>query len=80
MVKEAAQLFLESKSVISRFRTKYLQTGTIKDRPCPGRPCKITRHENNFIVMSSRHNRFQVSKPHANLWFGLKCYWHTGMC
>ena len=61
MVKEVAQHFRVSESAIPRLRTKYRQRGTIKDRPRPGRPRKTTRHEGNFIVTSSRHNRFLSS-------------------
>ena len=67
MVKEVAQHFHVSESAISRLRTKYRQTGTIKDRPRPGRPRKTTRREDNFIVMSSRRNRFLSSTRIAGL-------------
>ena len=56
-----------SESAIFRLRTKYRQTGTVKDRPRPGRPRKTTRRENNFIVTSSRRNRFLNSKRIAGL-------------
>ena len=67
MVKEVAQHFHVSESAISRLRTKYRQTGTIKDRPRPGRPRKTTRREDNFIVTSSRRNRFLSSTRIAGL-------------
>ena len=67
MVKEVAQHFHVSESAISRLRTKYRQTGTIKDRPRPGRPRKTTQREDNFKVTSSRRNRFLSSTRIAGL-------------
>ena len=60
-VKEIAQHFHVRESAIARLRTKYRQTGTIKDKPRPGRPRKTTRREDNFIVMSYRFNHFLSS-------------------
>ena len=67
MVKDVAQHFHVSESAISRLRTKYRQTGTIKDRTRPGRPRKTTRRGDNFIVTSSRRNRFLSSTRIAGL-------------
>ena len=67
MVKEFAQHFHVSESAISRLRTKYRQTGTIKDRPRPGRPRKTTRRKDSFIVTSSRRNCFLSSTRIAGL-------------
>ena len=67
MVKDVAQHFHVSESAISRLRTKYRQTDTTKDRPRPGRPRKTTRRDDNFIVTSSRRNRFQSSTRIARL-------------
>ena len=67
MVKEVAKHFHVSESAISRRRTKYRQTCTVKDRPRPGRPRKTTRREDNFIVTSSPRNRFLCSTRIAGL-------------
>ena len=67
MVKDVAQHFHVSERAISRLRTKYRQTGTIKERPHPGRPRKSTRCEDNFIVTSSGCNRFLSSTRIAGL-------------
>ena len=77
MVKEVAQQFHVSESAISRLRTKYRQTGTIKDRPRPARPRKTTRREDNFIVTSSRRNRFLSSTRIAGL---VRNATGTGIC
>ena len=67
MVKKVAQHFRVSESAISRLRTKYRQTGTVKDRPRSGRPRKTTRREDNCNVMSSRRNRFLSSMKIVDL-------------
>ena len=66
-VKEVAQRFRVSESAISRLRAKYRQTGTVIDRPRPGRPRKTTRREDNYIMTSSRRNRFMSSTRIAGL-------------
>ena len=66
-VKEVAQRVRVSESAISRLRAKYRQTGTVKDRLRPGRPRKTTRREDNYIVTSSRRNRFMSSTRIAGL-------------
>ena len=65
MVKEVAKHFHVSESTVSRLNIKYHQTGTIKDRPRPGRPHKTTQLEDNFIVTSSRRNHFLIPLFHT---------------
>ena len=43
------------------------EKSTVKDRPHPGRPRKTTRREDNYIVTSSRRNRFMSSTRIAGL-------------
>ena len=47
-----------NESAISRLRKKCRRTGTVKDRQRSGRPRKTERREDNYIVTSSRRNRF----------------------
>jgi len=51
-----------SHSTISRLRTKFNATGSLKDRPCTGRPRKTTAYEDRFITLTSRRNRFGSSQ------------------
>lgn len=67
MVKQVAQHFQVSESAISRLRTKFQQTGSVKDRPRSGRPRKTSRREDNYIVTSSRRDRFLSSTKLAGL-------------
>lgn len=65
--KDVARHFHVNESTISRLRTKFRQTGSVKDRPRAGRPRKTTRREDNYIVTSSRRNRFLSAPKIAGL-------------
>lgn len=56
--KDVARHFQVSESSISRLRAKFRQTGSVKDRPRTGRPRKTTGREDNYMVTSSRRDRF----------------------
>ena len=65
--KEIVRHFQVSKSSISRLRTKFRQTGSVNDLPRTGRPRKTTRREDNYIVTSSRRDRFLSGAKIAGL-------------
>ena len=65
--KEIARHFQVSESTISRLRTKFHQTDSVKDLPRTGRPRKTTRREYNCIVTSSRRDRFLSCAKIADL-------------
>ena len=46
---------------IYRLQAHFRQTGSAKDRPRSGRPRKKTPHEDRYLVMSSRRNRFMAA-------------------
>jgi len=47
-----------SHCTISRLRTKFNATGSLKDCPLTGRPRKSTANEDRYITLISRRNRF----------------------
>ena len=47
-----------SHRTISRLRTKFNATESLKDRPFTGRPRKSTANEDRYITLNSRRNRF----------------------
>jgi len=51
-----------SHCTISRLRTKFNATGSLKDRPCTGRPRNTTANENRYITLTSRCNRSASSQ------------------
>ena len=56
---EVARQLNIAESTVSRLKTRHQLTGSVKDRPRVGRPRKTSRREDNFIVTSSRRDRFQ---------------------
>jgi len=51
-----------SHCTISHLQTKFNATGSLKDRPCTGRPRKTTANEDLYITLTSRHNCFTSSQ------------------
>ena len=51
-----------SHCTISRLWTKFNAAGSLKDRPCTGRPRKITANEDCYITLTSRRIRFASSQ------------------
>ena len=51
-----------SHSTISRLRTKFNATGSLKDRPHTGLPRKTTANEDCYITLTSHGNRFASSQ------------------
>jgi len=47
-----------SHCTISRLRTKFNATGSLKNRLLTGQPRKSTANEDSYITLLSRHNRF----------------------
>ena len=47
-----------SHCTISRLRTKFNATGSLKNRPFTGRPRKSTANEDRYITLISRRNLF----------------------
>ena len=59
--REVAGHFNVHESTISRLKIRHQQTGNVCDRPRSGRPRKTTPREDNYILTSSRRNRFWTS-------------------
>ena len=57
-----------SHCTISRIRTKFNTTRSLKDRPFTGRPWKPTTNEDRCITLISRHNRFISEKNRSVLY------------
>ncbi len=55
-----------SRSTISRLRSRFLDTGSLKDRPRAGRPRKTSDNEYRYITLTSRRNRFYSGQKLAN--------------
>jgi len=55
-----------SHCTISRLRTQFNTTGSLKDRPFTGRLRKSTANEDRYITLISRHNRFIAEKKQVN--------------
>ena len=51
-----------SHRTISRLRTKFNATGSLKDRPRTGLPRKTTANEKRYITLASHRNRFASSQ------------------
>jgi len=51
-----------SHCTISRLRTKFNASGSLKDRPRTGRPRKTTANEDRYITLTLRRNRFASSQ------------------
>ncbi|KAM3870151.1 RNA helicase Mov10l1-like [Diretmus argenteus] len=56
-VRRVAALFGVSPGTISKLRTKFRETGEVKDRPRSGRPKKTTSQEDRFLTLASLRNR-----------------------
>lgn len=56
--RDVARQFNVHESTISRLKTRFEQTGSASDKPRSGRPRKTTPREDNYIVTTSRRNRF----------------------
>ncbi|KAJ8381891.1 hypothetical protein SKAU_G00026690 [Synaphobranchus kaupii] len=56
-VRRVAALFGVSPGTISKLRTKFRETGEVKDRPRSGRPKKTTPQEDRFLTLASLRNR-----------------------
>ena len=57
LVRRVAALFGVSPGTISKCRTKFCETGEVKDRPQSGRPRKTTPQEDWFLTLASLRNR-----------------------
>ena len=57
-----------SHCTISRLRTQFNTTGSLKDHPFTGRLRKSTANEDRYITLISRHNRFIVEKNRSVLY------------
>ena len=57
---DVARRFGYHERTIYRLRARYLQTGSVDDRPRSGRPRKTTPREDRYLVTSSRRNRFMA--------------------
>jgi len=53
-VTHVARIIGVSHCTISRLRTKFNATGSLKDRPLIGRPRKSTANEDRYITLISR--------------------------
>ena len=56
-VRRVAALFGVSPGTISKLRTKFRETGEVKDRPQSGRPRKTTPQKDWFLTLASLRNR-----------------------
>ena len=52
-----AAAFGVSSGTISKLKTKFRETGDVKDRPRSGRPRKTTPREDRFLGLASLRNR-----------------------
>lgn len=52
-----AAAFGVSPATISKLKTKFRETGDVKDRPRSGRPRKTTPQEDRFLTLASLRNR-----------------------
>ena len=65
-VQYVAMHFGVHRSTIHRLRKRYAQTEIAKDRQRSGRHRKTIQREDNYVVTSSRRNRFKSSVWIAN--------------
>ena len=66
LVNDVAGHFGVHRSTIHRLRTRYAASGDVSDRRRSGRPKKTTQRQDNYVVTSSRRNRFDNSVSIAN--------------
>jgi len=81
-VKHEARNIDVSHCTISRLRTKFNTTGSLKDRLFTGRPRKSNANEDRYVTLISRHNRFISEKNRSVLYNDKnncekKCYLST---
>ena len=59
--REVAGSFAINVSTVSRLNSRFLVTGSTKDRPTSGQPSLTTRRQDNFIRLRQLRDRFEIA-------------------